>query len=161
MEALASYLNDHLAGSVAALELLDRLIDVSKHNSREHFFRELREEIDADHHTLKEIMTKVGAEESSVRQTAAWVIEKLSRAKLQLNGEKDEENEPGLFLALETLTLGIIGKRLLWRALAAGSETQLSLRGPDYATLEERAIGQRDRVEMERLRIAPNVFNHQ
>jgi hypothetical protein len=27
MEDLAGYLNDHLAGSVAALELLDRLIE--------------------------------------------------------------------------------------------------------------------------------------
>ena len=32
MEDLSSYLNDHLAGSVGALELLDRLIDIYKGN---------------------------------------------------------------------------------------------------------------------------------
>ncbi|HZJ38541.1 MAG TPA: hypothetical protein VFD18_05155 [Chthoniobacterales bacterium] len=51
MKALDSYLNDHLAGSIAALELLDRLIEVSEGNPREQFFRELRSEIDADHKT--------------------------------------------------------------------------------------------------------------
>ena len=73
-------------------------------------------------------------------------MEKLSRAKIPLNEKEDREREMGLFLALEALALGITGKRMLWRALAAAAESVTQLRGPDYAALEERAIEQHDRV---------------
>jgi hypothetical protein len=156
MDDLSSYLNDHLAGSVGALELLDRLIEVYEGKPLERFFRDLRSEIDADQETLKELIAKLGEKESAVRKVGAWIVEKLSRAKIQLSEAR--EGEMGLFLALEGLVLGITGKRLLWRGLAAGSETAPRLRGPDYATLEKRAIEQHDRVEAKRLEVAREVF---
>jgi hypothetical protein len=156
MENLNSYLNDHLAGSVGALELLDRLIDIYQGKPLERFFRDLRNEIDADQETLKELIAKLGAKESAVRKTGAWIVEKLSRTKIQLS--KTGDGEMGLFLALEALALGITGKRSLWRALAAAAETVTQLRGPDYGTLEKRAMGQRDRVETKRLEVAREVF---
>lgn len=156
MDDLSSYLNDHLAGSVGALELLDRLIDVYKGKPLERFFRDLRDEIDADQETLKELIAKLGEKESSVRKAGAWIVEKLSRAKIQLS--ETREGELGLFLALEGLALGIHGKRSLWRALAAASETAPHLRGPDYAALEKRAIEQHDKVEAKRLEVAREVF---
>jgi hypothetical protein len=157
MEELSSYLNDHLAGSVGALELLDRLVDIYQGKPLERFFRELRDEIDADQETLKELIAKLGEKESAVRKAGAWIVEKLSRAKIQLS--ETHEGEMGLFLALESLALGITGKRLLWRALASASETAPRLRGPDYATLEKRAIEQHDRVEAKRMEVARDVFN--
>ena len=156
MEDLSSYLNDHLAGSVGALELLDRLIETYEGKPLEQFFRDLRGEIDADQETLKELIAKLGEKESSVRKAGAWIVEKLSRAKIQLS--ESCEGEIGLFLALEGLALGITGKRALWCALAAASETLPSLRGPDYGTLERRAIEQHDRVEAKRLEVARKVF---
>ena len=156
MEDLNSYLNDHLGGSVGALELLDRLIDVYKGKPLERFFRDLRREIDADQETLKELIAKLGEKESTVRKAGAWIVEKLSRAKLQLS--ETREGEMGLFLALEGLALGINGKRSLWRALATASETAPHLRGLDYATLERRAVEQHDRVEAQRLEVARGVF---
>jgi hypothetical protein len=156
MEDLNGYLNDHLAGSVGALELLDRLIDVYKGKPLERFFRDLRDEIDVDQETLKELIAKLGEKESTVRKAGAWIVEKLSRAKLQLS--ETREGEMGLFLALEGLALGINGKRSLWRALATASETAPHLRGLDYATLERRAVEQHDRVEAQRLEVARGVF---
>ncbi len=156
MEDLSSYLNDHLAGSVGALELLDRLIDIYQTKPLERFFRDLRNEIDADQEILKELIAKLGEKESAVRKAGAWIVEKLSRAKIQLS--ETREGEMGLFLALEGLALGINGKQSLWRALATASETAPPLRGPDYATLEKRAVEQHDRVEATRLEIALKVF---
>jgi hypothetical protein len=156
MEDLSSYLNDHLAGSVGALELLDRLIEIYQAKPLEGFFRDLRNEIDADQETLKELIAKLGDKESAVRKAGAWIVEKFSRAKIQLS--ETREGEMGLFLALEGLALGINGKQSLWRALATASETAPRLRGPDYATLEKRALEQHDRVEAKRLEIAPKVF---
>jgi hypothetical protein len=156
MEDLTSYLNDHLAGSVGALELLDRLIDTYEGKPLERFFGELRHEIDTDQETLKELIAILGEKESAVRKAGAWIVEKLSRAKIQLS--ETREGELGLFLALEGLALGITGKRSLWRALAAASETAPHLRGPDYATLEKRAVEQHDRVDAKRLEVAREVF---
>jgi hypothetical protein len=156
MGHLNDYLNDHLAGSVGALELLDRLIDIYKGKPFGRFFADLRAEIDADQETLKELIAKLGEKESTVRKAGAWVMEKFSRGKIQLSD--DGEEDAGLFLALEGLALGIHGKRLLWRALAAASETVSRLCGPDYAMLEKRAVEQHDRVEAKRLEVAPRVF---
>ena len=156
MENLSSYLNDHLAGSVGALELLDRLIETYKGKPLERFFTDLRNEIDADQETLKELIANLGEEESTVRKAGAWVVEKLSRGKIHLGGKG--EVEMGLFLALEVLALGIHGKRSLWRALAVASEAIPRLRSRDYVALERRAVEQHDRVEAKRLEVAREVF---
>ena len=50
--------------------------------------------------------------------------------------------------------MGIEGKRLLWRALAAAAEGTPGLRGTDYGRLEQRAEDQRQRVEAFRLEAA-------
>lgn len=156
MEELSSYLNDHLAGSVGALELLDRLIDTYKGKPLERFFADLRNEIEADQETLKDLIARLGEKESTARKAGAWVVEKFSRAKIQLS--ETREGEMGLFLALEGLVLGITGKQSLWRALAAASERNPDLRGPDYARLEKRAVDQFDRVDTKRLEVAREVF---
>jgi len=156
MEDLSSYLNDHLAGSVSALELLDRLIDTYKDTPMGRFFEDLHGEIAADQETLKELIAKLGSEESAVRKAVAWIAEKFSRAKIQLS--ETPNGEMGLFLALEVLALGIHGKQSLWRALASASETAPRLRGPDYPVLEKRASQQYAQVEEKRLEGARAVF---
>jgi hypothetical protein len=156
MEELNHYLNDHLAGSVGALELLDRLIETYQGRPLDRFFATLRNEIDADQESLKELIASLGEEESTVRKAGAWVMEKFSRGKIQLSGEGEEKM--GLFLALEGLALGIHGKRSLWRALAAASETIPRLRKLDYVELEKRAVEQHDRVEAKRLEVAREAF---
>ena len=153
---LTNYLNDHLAGSVGALELLDRLIDTYREKPLEHFFRNLREDIEHDQEQLKELMEKLGADESAVRKAGAWLVEKLSRAKIELSEEA--EGEVGLLLALEALVLGITGKRSLWRALQSASRTVPELARLDYAGLENRAIEQCERVEAKRLEVARTAF---
>ena len=153
---LTNYLNDHLAGSVGALELLDRLIDTYREKPLEHFFRNLREDIQHDQEQLKGLMQKLGADESAVRKAGAWLVEKLSRAKIGLSEEP--EGEVGLLLALEALVLGITGKRSLWRALQSASRTVPQLARMDYAALEEGAIEQCERVEAKRLEAARTAF---
>ena len=154
MKTLSDYLNDHVAGSVAALELLDRLVAACEGKPLERFFRDLRTDIRDDQEQLKELLAKLGAEESSIRKAGAWFLEKLSRPTIDL-----DEPETGLFLALEALVLGITGKRSLWRALQAASRTVPELARLDYAGLEKRAIDQCERVEARRLEIARSVFN--
>jgi hypothetical protein len=156
MKDLSDYLNDHLGGSIGALELLDRAIETYEGKPLERFFRDLRDDIHADQEQLKELIAKLDIAESSVRKAGAWFIEKLSRPKIDL-GEGGKV-DIGLFLALEALVLGITGKRSLWRALHAASRTVPALARLDYAGLEKRAIEQCERVEARRLETARAVF---
>src|SRR5438270_5345830 len=98
MDDLSDYLNDHLAGSVAALELLDRLVDTYAAKSLERFFRELRDDIRRDQEQLEELIAKLGLKESAVRKAGAWIAEKFSRPKIDLAA--DSKPELGLFFAL-------------------------------------------------------------
>ena len=157
MENLASYLNDHLAGSVAALELLDRLIKTYAKDPFGPFFRDLRDEIASDQDKLKQLIDALDAQESLTRKVGAWFAEKLSRAKIQL--DDSTEGEMGLFLALEALFLGVTGKIALWNALASVRDEIPALSTLDYAELENCALAQRQRIENKRLEIARQALS--
>ena len=152
-ERLHTYLNDHLAGSVAAIELLDDLIE---HHSEDRFgkiFRDLRDEIEADQETLRNLIRKLGAKESAVRKAGAWLAEKFSRVKI---GDADDSAE--LLQVLEGLALGISGKQLLWRSLAATEANFPALQGSDFSELEKRAHDQFERVEGLRMQMVREAF---
>jgi hypothetical protein len=101
-------------------------------------------------------MQALGFEESSLRDAGAWMAEKLSRAKIGLT--VGEGARLRLFQALETLLVGITGKRLLWQALMAVKDSSPILQRTDLARLEARAIEQAERVEMQRLSAARATF---
>ena len=90
---LASYLNDHLAGSVSALELIDHWAEAHKGEPLGSFFVATGTEIKADQETLRGIMRTLAVEESKVRKAGAWAAEKLGRARLIIVGD-----DPGLSL---------------------------------------------------------------
>lgn len=153
---LSTYLNDHLAGSIAALELIEHLAKKFPGTELEAFLGGLHLDIAADQDVLRDLLGTFNEGESAVRKAGAWIAEKFGRLKFGL-GEHDVSG-PGLLEALEGLALGITGKQLLWRSLAAASDAVPALRGPDYAELEKRAAEQRDRVEEKRLAAAREAF---
>ena len=149
-DTLSTYLNDHLSGSVAALELLDHLVQDGLAGSEE--LGRIRAEIEEDQQILRQILADLGAEESSLRKAAAWLSEKVGQAKFRWD---DREHRPlGALEALEALGLGIQGKAALWRALAAIAGSVPVLRKLDFSRLEQRAAAQFDRVDAIRLKIA-------
>jgi hypothetical protein len=149
---LTTYLNDHIAGSVAALELLDHLIELQRGTADESALAELRREIEKDQKTLQGLLREVGGKESRVRQAAAWLTEKLGRAKLRVDDAG--RGEFHMLEALEGLALGIQGKAALWRALGTVSAQLARIRLLDYAALEQRALNQFQRVDALRLQAA-------
>jgi hypothetical protein len=152
-ERLHTYLNDHLAGSVVAIELLDEVIE---HHSEDRFgkiFRDWRGDIEADQETLRNLIRKLGAKESAMRKAGAWVAEKFSRIKIG-----DVDDSAGLLQALEALALGITGKRLLWCALGTIAPNFAALQGTDFGKLEKRAQDQFERVETLRLEMVREAF---
>jgi hypothetical protein len=156
IEILGTYLNDHLAGSVAAIELLDHLRELSKGTERERLFTALQSEVAEDQKVLKELLREMGGKESRVRKAAAWLTEKLGKAKLRLDDPGGGELR--LLEALETLELGILGKGALWRTLGVATDLVPQIRRLDLGKLERRAQEQHDRVETERLNVARAAF---
>ena len=147
---LGIYLNDHVAGSVMALELLDHLIDLPE-APEPGLLTQLRSEIQEDQQVLRQLLRSVGAKESPVRKAAAWLTEKLARAKLRI----DDSGTGALRLleALETLALGIQGKLALWRSLATLGEAVPQLKTVDLTRLQARALDQFQRVDRLRLQV--------
>lgn len=147
-----TYLNDHLSGAVAAIELLDHLEAAHKGSSLEDFFAELRRDVSADRKELESLMISLNVDQSSLRKASAWLTEKFTQLKLRLD---DPSRGPLLLLeSIEVISIGIEGKRLLWRALSATAEEVPSFKALDYESLIRRAEDQRNRVETVRLEVA-------
>jgi len=153
---LAAYLNDHLAGSIAAIELIDDLVNASDDASLKQFLADLKRDIESDQKVLEQLIAGAGESEGMVRKAAAWLSEKAARAKFKAAGE--DFGGLGLVQAFEMLALGIRGKELLWRALANLSwPPALDV---DLAKLEQRAVDQQKRVEEKRLEAVRAAFNN-
>ena len=153
-EALNTYLNDHLGGSAAALQLLEHLVDRETGEDKA-FFASLLEEISADRHTLDDIVHRSGGP-SAMREAAGWLAEKATRLKMLWDdpaGNSLKELE-----ALELLQIGIHGKRSLWRALRRVAPRIPALQDVDFQRLEQRADEQHARVEARRLARAEIVL---
>ena len=149
---LATYLNDHLAGAVAAIELLQRLEDAQIGTPTARRIADLRADIEADREVLTSLMTRVHVTESRPRKAAAWLAERLAALKLRLDDSGDGAFR--LFESLEAISLGIEGKAGLWRVLTTLRAEVPELGGPDYETLIARAEEQRERAERLRIEVA-------
>jgi hypothetical protein len=153
---LATYLNNHLAGSVMALELLEQLSEVRAGTAEAPVLIRLHGEISADRQTLEALMAELGITTNLPQQASAWLTEKLSELKLRL----DDPSGQALWRleSLEALALGINGKKALWNALMVAAEAVPELGGRDYTQLIERADQQFDVVEGLRIEAARDAF---
>lgn len=149
---LATYLNDHLSGATAAIELLGHLTKAYAGQEIAWFAEELQEQVNEDVRTLERYMADLGIARSPVRAAAAWVAEKFARLKLRI----DDPSMHGFHLleSLEVLSLGIEGKRLLWLSLSSAATGSPALAKLDFAALIARAEAQRADVERRRVETA-------
>ena len=159
-EHLATYLNDHLSGSIAAIELLEHLESAYAGKELERFFAALRKDIEADRQELERLMERLEIAQSRSRKAGAWIAGKFAELKMRLD---DSARGPlRLLESLEAVELGINGKLALWRALIAAVEIAPALRGVlDYQRLAGRATEQIERVELHRLEAAKAAFTAQ
>lgn len=156
-ESLSTYFNDHLAGSVVALELLDYLAETAATSEARQFFTTLRREVTEDQQTLQELLQRMGATESRLRKASAWLTEKFGELKLRFHDAKQDGLQQ--LEALETLGLGILGKLALWNTLETVRDEFAEVRELDLARLQQRAREQYDKVESRRLEAARMAFS--
>ena len=144
------YLQDHLAGSVAALELVSRSARSNDSNELGAFLRGLHTEIGRDKAALLDVMGALGAAPSRVKNGVAWAAEKAGR--LKLNGRLLRYSPLSRLVELELLEAGIVAKRSLWTNLVSLADPRLA--GVNLPRLVERAEAQRAEVETWRRRAA-------
>ena len=71
-------LNDHLAGSVVALDLLDHLAATHSKDRLRHFFKELRADVASDRDELERLMKDLNIDQSRTRKASTWLAEKFT-----------------------------------------------------------------------------------
>jgi hypothetical protein len=112
---LSTYLNDHLAASLAAVELARRAASSNAENPIGSSLVELASDLDEDRQALHAIMGQLGVGKDWIKLTAGWTAEKLGR--LKLNGRLLGYSPLSRLEEIELLLLGVEGKLLLWHAL--------------------------------------------
>lgn len=159
-KALETYLNDHLAGSKLGVDLAKQIVERCEGTPLEAPMKRIAAEIEEERDKLTEIMERVGASENQVKQATAWVGEKASRLKLSgVGGLLGGDEEYGLFMSIETLKLGVVGKLGLWEALKQQAAFHDGLDPIELETLAGRAREQRDTLENARLDVAARALD--
>jgi hypothetical protein len=154
---LRIYLQDHLAGSTAGLELARRARGANEGTDYGPPLAKIADEIEADRRQLEGVMHDLGFGGDRLKNAAAWGLEKVGR--LKLNGELTSYSPLSRVVELEGLLTGITGKQAIWNVLLelVPSETRL-----DAALLErlrDRAEEQRATVEELRRRASREAFD--
>ncbi len=153
---LEVYLNDHLAGATAGLNLAQMAAEEHKGDEHGAFFGEIASEIKTDFETLERLIAELGVEQSATKTAAAEIGSKMMAPKF-VGGDDDELNA---FITLETLSMGIEGKVCMWKALKTVQTGYPTLESLDLDDLIARGESQRERIEAARLEIAPQALAH-
>lgn len=139
MDKRGRYLNDHLAGSVVALEIADRRAKAQGDDEIGTYLRTFVDEVTQDQRALRDIMASVGTSPSLVKEGAATAASWFDTVR----GALDLPGAPNLLRDIELLIIGVTGKALLWSCLERlGISTD-----PPLPELQRRASEQLARLE--------------
>jgi hypothetical protein len=153
-EAAESYFIGHLAGAEAALKLLSRMTENDAGTALGGFASTLAQEIKEDKDTLVGLMKRLGfsSDQAGIQDLLARATESAGQMVLEVQARGDDAVVN--LVRLETLSLGIEGKRCLWTALKEAASEEPSLSTTDFDNLIKRAEAQREGVEQQRLKAA-------
>jgi hypothetical protein len=150
------YLNDHLAGAVAAIELARRSLRSNRQSGLGAFLASLIQELEEDRAAMLDVMRRLGVRPSTVKVVGGWVAEKVGR--LKLNGQLLGYSDLSRLEELEALALGVEGKIAGWKTLSTLAQSDARLVGVDFDVLKKRAQAQRTSLERHRITAARRAF---
>jgi cell division protein ZapA (FtsZ GTPase activity inhibitor) len=155
-DPLAVYLNDHLAGSVAAVNMMEELAEHERGRPLEQKLLALRAEVEEEQQMLRELLARIDAGESRLKQAAAWITEKVGQGKLAIAARV----HPALatLQGLESLALGLEGKHCLYRVLDDIAPKDPRLSEYRFAAFVARTVIQQSMIEHERMAAARAAF---
>jgi hypothetical protein len=155
-ELLGIYLNDHLAGATAGVELARRMARSHTGPGAGRPMQRLAGEIAQDRSALREIMAGLGVPARAYKIGAGWTGEKAGR--LKLTGRLRSRSPLSNLEELEMLRLGVEGKAAGWRTLRALADADQRLDAARLDDLMARARRQADLLEELRVRAAGEII---
>ena len=139
-ENLVSYLVDHLTGSDAALTTVARLALSREDADERRLFCALKQQFESERAIVRSVLGQLGSSAVSLKRAAGYA----SGAVLQA-AAGGAEGSLAMFRTLESLLIGVQGKRCLWRTLQA-VDLEFKESG-DFKMLERQALEQWERIE--------------
>jgi hypothetical protein len=155
-ELLGIYLNDHLAGATAGVELAHRMARSHTGPGAGSTLQRLAAEIAQDRSELRDMMAGLGVPARSYKVCAAWLGEKAGR--LKFNGRLRTRSPLSNLEELEMLRLGVEGKAAGWRTLRVLADSEDRLDGARLDGLMSRARRQADLLEELRVQAADELI---
>ena len=153
-DLLGIYLNDHLAGASAGLELARRA--ARGHGRERAALREIAHEIAEDRDELRTIMATLGVPVRRYKEIAGWAMEKVGR--LKPNGRILSRSPLSDVLEVEALRLAVEGKSAGWLLLRRFAEQDDRLDPGQLDRLISRAARQAEVLENLRVDAAQQAF---
>lgn len=153
---LGLYLRDHLAGATTGVALAQRYRRSNQGTPFGRAAEQLDNEIDADRHSLVDIMGSLNVPESQVKVALGKAAELVGR--LKMNGQLTGYSPLSRVFELEGLAGAIASKRSLWMALRNIAPAYPQLATDQLDHLIERANSQLDVVHTEHDRAARGTF---
>ena len=111
-QALIAYLRDHLSGSDVAVAVVHRLVSTDHSAADRPLFQRLAKEFEEDRSVVRAVLNELGASGRSIKRAAGVA----SGAMLSVTAG-GAPGELSLLRTLEALSIGVQGKRCMWRAL--------------------------------------------
>ncbi len=155
-DLLGIYLNDHLAGATIGLDLARRMARSYRGGAIGEALGPIVIEIAEDRESLKGMMATLGIPVRHYKVYAAWLAEKVTRAKP--NGYLMNRSPLTPLVELESLRLGVEGKAVGWRTLREVAVSDHRLDAQHLEALLARARAQADALEDLRVRTVSELF---
>ncbi|MCP3141096.1 hypothetical protein [Pyxidicoccus xibeiensis] len=156
VKRLGIYLNDHLAGSVAGIELAVRTETENRSNPVGRYLAAFIPELKHDQSILEAVMKTLEVKRDPLKTRMSWVGEKLGR--LKLNGSLLRYSPLSRLVELEGLCVATEGRLSLWRTLARLSARDTRLAGFDFEALIARGEAQQQALQHLRGRASDVAF---
>jgi hypothetical protein len=149
-QALIAYLRDHLSGSDVAVAVVHRLVSTDHRAADRPLFQRLANEFEEDRSVVRAVLNELGASGRSIKRAAGVA----SGAMLSVTAA-GAPGELSLLRTLEGLSIGVQGKRCMWRAL----QNVTAAGGMDFLALEAKAIRQWEAIEDRRRDLVARTFS--
>lgn len=147
VENLGFYLNNHLAGAVAGIELVRKIVEETRDSESGAWFGRFLAELEEDRETVRRLLREIGRSEDTVKKLGGWVMEKVAAGRL--SSMAGDSTHLRRVVEIEGILLGTQGRITMWRLLERLHDDR-RLAVADFTFLRQR--GERQAEELERFR---------
>lgn len=155
-DLLAIYCNDHLAAAIGGIELVSRMLKEHRGTDDEPRLEELLGQLREERASLTAMTRALGLPIRRYKQAAAWVGEKVARAKL--NGRLVSRSPLSSLVEFEFIANAVLIKRAGFETLRELAEIDPRLDRAELERLIRQADEQHTWLVQSRRRIAAGIF---